>query len=77
MGKLISAAKWLLGIAAAIAAAFFMGKRDGTNQQKVKQAEQAREVEQEGTEAILHGMGDEQRIRQELENNPVKRTDLT
>lgn len=76
ISKFISAVKWLLGVLLAVAAIFVAGRKAGKQLADLEASENAREVEQEAIDAMQHGMGDEQRIRQELENSPVADIDL-
>jgi len=77
MDKIKNILLGLIGIGATIITALFYRQKAITADIKREAAESARETEQKATEAIVRGVTNETKVRQEIENNPVKRHDLT
>jgi len=69
----------LAGLAALISfiiAAFTMGRKSATDQIRADTAEKARELEKEAMQNAQDGLIKERQIRDEINNNPVNRTDI-
>jgi len=77
MDKIKSILTVIASLGAAIFAALFYRQKAKTEQVKREASETARKIEQKADKALVMGMVDEQKIRKEIENNPVDDIDLT
>lgn len=71
--------RFLAGLAAFISfllAAFTMGRKSASDQIRAETAEDARKLEAEANKIDQQGAENEQQIRDEINNNPVRDIDL-
>lgn len=68
--------RWIIAGLAAALAIFTMGRKSAADQIRAETAEQARELEKRVHEINQKGADEEQRIRDAINNNPVRDIDL-
>lgn len=76
LSKITSGIKWLLAAFATIAGVYFMGRKSASDEAKADAEKQAHEQERRANKAMQNGLANEQKVRDEIRNNPGNRVDL-
>jgi len=77
MDKIKNILLGLIGIGATILTALLYRQKSITADIKREAAESARETENKAAEALVRGVTDEQKVREDIESKPVIRHDIS